>query len=112
MRRSIERLAQRHGATLVQDAGQWILTAPLDHAWPNSGERRLYAWTLADLWERCRGSVPYHMAPELADALADFGPERETDPVTAGIVADWLDDHAADEAIIEQYAGIVYDLTD
>jgi hypothetical protein len=101
-RRALLKWCRATGVFFVRyDAHDYALYAPIDFAFGANGERVMCSDDYRDLLDRASYGVA-HMAPEFADTLAEW-PDRQTDPVTAGIVADYLEERDAPEDLIEQY---------
>ena len=70
-----------------------------------NGEQTLYCHDWADAADR----VSYGMPHLERDWDLSAWPDRATDPVTAGIVADYLEERDADPNLVEQYREVAYE---
>jgi hypothetical protein len=104
-RRWVQRWCEDNGVTLDPCSSGVYLVAPLGSVMVSNGERR----QLTHDWRDAFDMVSYGITNLEADWDLSAWPNRATDPVTAGIVADYLEERGADEVLVEQYRDAAYE---
>jgi hypothetical protein len=104
-RRRVLRWCEENGVTLDPCSSGLFLEAPVGSVMLSNGERR----QLTHDWRDALEMISYGVQNIESDWDLSAWPDRATDPVTAGIVADYLEERNADPDLVEQYREVAYE---